>query len=469
MKSSKLLLPIALVSALTIGTPNISALGRPYNGEEWMTIDPSSGRVTLYPIDGVQMSQNEDGTINLDTSIPNDTSKWDSQVSGVGSTQSYIYVGFHIKPVEGAVKLKSTCDAVNNTMDSAEITSDIDNVQCWFPIANYDNGAYSLFGSGRVYDALFEWYDEDDEIVSKEIISSTRNIQNPNTFPTIERQEVDSARISLPADLDGVFLEDGVLYVSDIYPDNTVILNVKKPDNSVEYSHYVASNGGKIALNADGIAEVPVSLGSEQREVILEWYTDEEQAVTFEKITLTLKGGNKEIFDEENGMGAIFAEAPIFLPNYRLEIKDITDTHMDSLADKLKVNESLTQLFDINVKNSLGEIVDFGNSDSSYDVYIRLDDEFDLTAKYVVIYVDDAGEVAERIEARIVNGNEGANYLVFTANHLSKYGIVKVTESEEPTVDVENPNTGDKFSFFASALTVSSLVLAGVYLYTKRA
>ena len=119
MKSSKLLLSIALVSALTIGTPNISALGRPYNGEEWMTIDPSSGRVTLYPIDGVQMSQNEDGTINLDTSIPNDTSKWDSQVSGVGSTQSYIYVGFHIKPVEGAVQLKSTCDAVNNTMDSA--------------------------------------------------------------------------------------------------------------------------------------------------------------------------------------------------------------------------------------------------------------------------------------------------------------------------------------------------------------
>ena len=164
-----------------------------------MTIDPSSGRVTLYPIDGVQMSQNEDGTINLDTSIPNGTSKWDSQVSGVGSTQSYIYVGFHIKPVEGAVKLKSTCDAVNNTMDSAEITSDIDNVQCWFPIANYDNGAYSLFGSGRVYNALFEWYDEDDEIVSKEIISSTRNIQNPNTFPTIERQEVDSVRISLPA------------------------------------------------------------------------------------------------------------------------------------------------------------------------------------------------------------------------------------------------------------------------------
>ena len=274
-------------------------------------------------------------------------------MSSAGSTQSYIYVGFHIKPVEGAVKLKSTCDAVNNTMDSAEITSDIDNVQCWYPIANYDNGAYSLFGSGRVYDALFEWHDE-------------------------------------------------------------------------------------------------------------------EQAVTFEKITLTLKGGNKEIFDEENGMGAIFAESPIFLPNYRLEIKDITDTHMDSLADKLKVNESLTQLFDINVKNSLGEIVDFGNSDSSYDVYIRLDDEFDLTAKYVVIYVDDTGEVAERIEARIVNGNEGANYLVFTANHLSKYGIVKVTESEEPTVDVKNPNTSDKFSFFASALTVSSLVLAGVYLYTKR-
>lgn len=56
MKSSKLLLPVALVSALTIGTPNISALGRPYNGEEWMTIDPSSGQVTLYPIDGVQMS-----------------------------------------------------------------------------------------------------------------------------------------------------------------------------------------------------------------------------------------------------------------------------------------------------------------------------------------------------------------------------------------------------------------------------
>ena len=101
MKSSKLPLPVAVVGALTIGTPNISALGRPYNGEEWITIDPSSGRVTLYPIDGVQMSQNEDGTINLDTSIPNDTSKWDSQVSSVGSTQSYIYVGFHIKPVEG--------------------------------------------------------------------------------------------------------------------------------------------------------------------------------------------------------------------------------------------------------------------------------------------------------------------------------------------------------------------------------
>ena len=86
-----------------------------------------------------------------------------------------------------------------------------------------------------------------------------------------------------------------------------------------------------------------------------------------------------------------------------------------------------------------------------------------------MIYVDDAGEVTERIEARIVNGNEDANYLVFTANHLSKYGIVKVTESEEPTVDVENPNTSDRLEVFGAILPLASVILLGACICAKKA
>ena len=471
MKSSKLLLPIALVSALTIGTPNISALGRPYNGEEWMTINPSSGRVTLYPIDSVQMSQNEDGTVNLDTSIPNDTSKWDSQVSGVGSTQSYIYVGFHIKPVEGAVQLKSTCDAVNNTMDSAEVTSDIDNVQCWYPIANYDNGAYSLFGSGRVYDALFEWYDEDGEAISREAISSIRNIKSSEDVTEIDRSEIEASRISLDEEATGLSFEDGTLIIDDNYDGDTALLNVQQPNNSVNYSHYVASNNGKIKLE-NGVAQVPVSLGLADQEILVEWYTDEEQAVTFEKINLHLEGGHDSIYSEGGDFAKISTTASVFLPGYELSINDITNDVEDSLTSQLKENETLERLFDINILDSLGKKVIFEQGDLTYTVRLELAQDLDANSQYKVVYVNDEGLIEEEFTASLLADN-GVNYLEFTTTHFSNYGIVKIANeeevTEEPVVNVENPSTGDRMEIFGAILPLASVILLGARIYAKKA
>ena len=470
MTNRKLLLPVAVVGAIMIGTPNVSALSE-YYGRNWLPTDLTSERVQLYPIEGIQMNVTGEGSLEISTTVPADTSTWDEQHSGEGSTGSYIYVGLSIEPVEGAVALNSTCDAQNNGLTRTELTNKPGEVQCWHPVANRENDVYSLFGSGRVYDALFEWLDEDGEVISREAISSIRNIKNSGNVTEIDRSEVEASRISLNEEATGLSLEDGTLIINDVYDSDTALLNVQQPDNSVNYSHYVANNNGNIKLD-NGVAQVPVSLGLTNQEVLIEWYTDEEQAVTFEKISLRLEGGRNFIYSEGSNFAKISTTASVFLPGHELSIKDITSDLGDNLASQLKENEALEQLFDINILDSLGKKVIFEQGDLIYTVRLELAQDLDTNSQYKVVYVNDEGRIEEEFAASLLVDN-GINYLEFTTTHFSNYGIIKIANeeeaTEEPVVNVENPSTGDRMEVFGAILPLASVILLGACIYAKKA
>ena len=470
MKSSKLLLPVAVVGALMIGVPNVGALSE-YYGRNWSPADLTSERIQLYPIEGVQMNATGEGSLEISTTVPADTSTWDEQHSGEGSTGSYIYVGLTIEPVEGAVALNSTCDAQNNGLARTELTNKPGEVQCWYPVANRENGVYSLFGSGRVYDALFEWLDEDGEAISREAISSIRNIKSSEDVTEIDRSEIEASRISLDEEATGLSFEDGTLIIDDNYDGDTALLNVQQPNNSVNYSHYVASNNGKIKLE-NGVAQVPVSLGLADQEILVEWYTDEEQAVTFEKINLHLEGGHDSIYSEGGDFAKISTTASVFLPGYELSINDITNDVEDSLTSQLKENETLERLFDINILDSLGKKVIFEQGDLTYTVRLELAQDLDANSQYKVVYVNDEGLIEEEFTASLLADN-GVNYLEFTTTHFSNYGIVKIANeeevTEEPVVNVENPSTGDRMEIFGAILPLASVILLGARIYAKKA
>lgn len=100
---------------------------------------------------------------------------------------------------------------------------------------------------------------------------------------------------------------------------------------------------------------------------------------------------------------------------YKLEVDDLKE---EEIAQKVSdsIDKLLVGLYDVNVYNGK-KVVAMKNG--SYTVKIKLDDNVNEYEDYQIIYVNDDGEIAEYIDAKIDNG-----YVTFVTSHLSQYGVI---------------------------------------------
>ena len=132
---------------------------------------------------------------------------------------------------------------------------------------------------------------------------------------------------------------------------------------------------------------------------------------------------------------------------YKLEVDDLKE---EEIAQKVSdsIDKLLVGLYDVNVYNGK-KVVAMKNG--SYTVKIKLDDNVDEYEDYQIIYVNDDGEIAEYIDAKIDNG-----YVTFVTSHLSQYGVIaRPVVTSEP---VEAVSIVTKRVDVGSILKISILV-----------
>ena len=116
-----------------------------------------------------------DGAVTFTVS-KDDTSDW-NQKSGEGSVDTYTYVGVFVKAPDGADHLEYNDEGDETDMQPAgDAFFQNGEFQHWIPIANFRDGEYLLFSSGREYELLLNWYDENDQLIRKDRVVLTRNL-----------------------------------------------------------------------------------------------------------------------------------------------------------------------------------------------------------------------------------------------------------------------------------------------------
>ena len=134
-----------------------------------------SDRLSTSLVKGVQ-DEVSNGSVVYTVNSKADTSDWD-QNSGVGSVDSYTYVGVYVDVPENAVSLKMDDEGVIENMEDVDPSFIQDGkFQHWFPIADKAGEEYSLFAGGREYKLLLEWFNAEEESIKKEYVDVTRNI-----------------------------------------------------------------------------------------------------------------------------------------------------------------------------------------------------------------------------------------------------------------------------------------------------
>ena len=95
--------------------------------------------------------------------------------------------------------------------------------------------------------------------------------------------------------------------------------------------------------------------------------------------------------------------------------------------------------------------------DGKYTISIPVAEDLRNFKNYKVIYVNEAGEIQETIDAKLVNGK-----VVFTTTHLSTYGVIGYNN---PTM---NPETSDNIVTYAVILCTSIFALGSAVALRKR-
>ena len=138
---------------------------------------------------------------------------------------------------------------------------------------------------------------------------------------------------------------------------------------------------------------------------------------------------------------------------YKLEVDDLKE---EEIAQKVSdsIDKLLVGLYDVNVYNGK-KVVAMKNG--SYTVKIKLDDNVDEYEDYQIIYVNDDGEIAEYIDAKIDDG-----YVTFVTSHLSQYGVIArpvVTPEPVEAVSIETKRV-DVGSILKISILVSFIAIA---------
>ena len=167
---------LALVLVLAMVPVAASAAEGDVELPDGYTQQVPADRMTTELVSGVTATV-EDGAVAYTVDSKGDTSDWD-QESGVGSTDTYTYVGLYINIPEGATSLEINDEGDAESMhpvDSAFLQNG--KFQHWFPVANKvgDNN-YSLFYGGREYTLLLDWQNAEGTSIQKEYVKVTRDL-----------------------------------------------------------------------------------------------------------------------------------------------------------------------------------------------------------------------------------------------------------------------------------------------------
>lgn len=175
--------------------------------------------------------------------------------------------------------------------------------------------------------------------------------------------------------------------------------------------------------------------------------------------TYTLKPNVKAETD-----GVKFESADAFSTEYTLvvapktekEVKDVTTKLTEAYKDNKKVaGLKLISLHEINIVDGNDEVVPMENG--KYTISIPVAKDLRNFKNYKVIYVNEAGEIQETIDAKLVDGK-----VVFTTTHLSTYGVIGYNN---PTT---NPETSDNIVTYAVILCASIFALGSAVTLRKR-
>lgn len=175
--------------------------------------------------------------------------------------------------------------------------------------------------------------------------------------------------------------------------------------------------------------------------------------------TYTLKPNVKVETD-----GVKFESNDAFSTEYTLVVTPKTEDETKAVATKLteayKDNKKvaglkLISLHEINIVDGNDEVVPMENG--KYIISIPVAENLRNFKNYKVIYVNEAGEIEETIDAKLVNGK-----VVFTTTHLSTYGVIGYNN---PTT---NPETSDNIVTYAVILCASIFALGSAVALRKR-
>lgn len=146
----------------------------------------------------------------------------------------------------------------------------------------------------------------------------------------------------------------------------------------------------------------------------------------------------------------------VVAPKTEKEVKDVTTKLTEAYKDNKKVaGLKLISLHEINIVDGNDEVVPMENG--KYTISIPVAEDLRNFKNYKVIYVNEAGEIQETIDAKLVNGK-----VVFTTTHLSTYGVIGYNN---PTT---NPETSDNIVTYAVILCASIFALGSAVALRKR-
>lgn len=145
----------------------------------------------------------------------------------------------------------------------------------------------------------------------------------------------------------------------------------------------------------------------------------------------------------------------VVTPKSEEEVKDVTTKLTEAYKNNTKVKGlKLISLHDISMCLD-NEVVPMENG--KYTISIPVAENLRNFKNYKVIYVNEAGEIQETIDAKLVNGK-----VVFTTTHLSTYGVIGYNN---PTT---NPETSDNIVTYAVILCTSIFALGSAVTLRKR-
>lgn len=458
---------VAFIAMNFIFINKASAATIEYRGGEFDVIPAS--RIKTTTVAGVE-STIADGKVTFTVSIPSDTTSWKEQVSDT-QTENYVYSGVYITPpCEEATKYDAIFDAESQfpyyglTPDSEieegkEYAKGLTKGEApgFYVVGDRTNGNMSLFGE-KTYISVIYWYNDDNEYITREYFEVER-VNADSDANVIERTTIDSSRISLVEGQENVTLENGVVKLGKDFTGSSIQLKIATPSNGTTYTHFYTygsasgETGTETTALADGYAIITLSIYNEKLSGIIDWYIDANTSVTFETINLTVEGETTSYQDESETIYLV-SEDDAMLPMYKLVVNEITDeAQIKSVQDSLKSNETLINLYDINLLDGNNSVIKLENG--NYLIKVKLTDELKKFENLQIVYVDENGQVAERLDAKIEDG-----YVTFTTTHLSTYGIVALSE-------VKNPQTYDSIIAYRIMAICAIMGIVGSALYIK--